>query len=177
MIEIKVADIRLWQANYRQGDVAMIIKSIAQFGYNRSVSLWRDNVVIAGNHTVKALQQMENEGYDPPQNVTVIANQWIIEVTDASHLSDKEAEAYAIADNRASDIATNDESQLASLLQQLQNEDEQLFQATGWNSDDLQELLRGLVIEPPNDFQEYGDDIDIDYCCPKCGYEWSGKPK
>lgn len=26
-------------------------------------------------------------------------------------------------------------------------------------------------------FPEVDEDIDVDYCCPKCGYEWSGKPK
>ena len=28
--------------------------------------------------------------------------------------------------------------------------------------------------EPPEDFAEYGDDIDTEHICPKCGYEWSG---
>jgi len=32
-------------------------------------------------------------------------------------------------------------------------------------------------VEPPEGFQEYDDGIATDYCCPKCGYEWSGKPK
>ena len=31
--------------------------------------------------------------------------------------------------------------------------------------------------EAPDEFPEYGDDIDTMYCCPKCHYEWSGKPK
>ena len=30
--------------------------------------------------------------------------------------------------------------------------------------------------EPPADFGEYGEDIETEYCCPKCGYQWSGKP-
>jgi hypothetical protein len=30
---------------------------------------------------------------------------------------------------------------------------------------------------PPEDFPEYGEEIATDYCCPKCGYEWSGKPR
>ena len=30
--------------------------------------------------------------------------------------------------------------------------------------------------DPPEEFAEYGDDIETQYCCPKCGYEWSGKP-
>ena len=32
-------------------------------------------------------------------------------------------------------------------------------------------------VEPPASFKSFGDDIATAYCCPKCGYEWSGKPK
>ena len=38
------------------------------------------------------------------------------------------------------------------------------------------ELAVGEV-EAPEDFAEYDEDIDTEFCCPKCGYEWSGKPK
>lgn len=31
-------------------------------------------------------------------------------------------------------------------------------------------------VESPDDFGEYGDDIETEHRCPKCGYEWSGKP-
>ncbi len=30
--------------------------------------------------------------------------------------------------------------------------------------------------EPPEDFPSYGEDIPTQFCCPKCGYRWSGKP-
>lgn len=26
-------------------------------------------------------------------------------------------------------------------------------------------------------FEPVGLDIETEYCCPKCGYEWSGRPK
>jgi hypothetical protein len=29
----------------------------------------------------------------------------------------------------------------------------------------------------PAEFAEYDENIDTQYCCPKCGYSWSGKPK
>jgi hypothetical protein len=32
-------------------------------------------------------------------------------------------------------------------------------------------------VGPPEDFSEYDESIDTEYCCPKCGYEWSGKPR
>lgn len=61
----------------------------------------------------------------------------------------------------------------------------------------LESILRGLSIqfdgledmlaaqppefidikEAPEEFPTYGEDLDTQYCCPKCGYEWSGKPK
>lgn len=30
---------------------------------------------------------------------------------------------------------------------------------------------------PPPEFKEYDETIRTDFCCPSCGYEWSGKPK
>jgi hypothetical protein len=34
-----------------------------------------------------------------------------------------------------------------------------------------------LDAAPPEEFGEYGEDIETQYCCPKCGYKWSGKPE
>lgn len=46
----------------------------------------------------------------------------------------------------------------------------------------LQEMLsqlaeqNGIVpADAPEDFQEVGSDVPTDYCCPKCGYKWSGQ--
>ena len=53
-------------------------------------------------------------------------------------------------------------------------------------SEAVSEMLAGLAQEaalyteppaPPEDFAEYGEEIETQFCCPKCGYEWSGKPK
>lgn len=30
--------------------------------------------------------------------------------------------------------------------------------------------------EAPEDFAEYDEELETEYCCPKCGYKWSGKP-
>lgn len=30
--------------------------------------------------------------------------------------------------------------------------------------------------KPPEDFAEYGENIQTEHSCPKCGYKWSGKP-
>lgn len=31
--------------------------------------------------------------------------------------------------------------------------------------------------QPPNEFTEYDESIETEYCCPKCGYKWSGNPE
>jgi hypothetical protein len=39
--------------------------------------------------------------------------------------------------------------------------------------------LNGTIVaevSAPEDFNEYDEDIETAYCCPKCGYTWSGKP-
>jgi hypothetical protein len=150
-MQIRVKDINLWQANYRVGDVDMIKRSIQKFGYNRSVALWRDHTVIAGNHTIKALQSLEQDQAKIPKNVSVDNGDWVIDVMDATHLSVEEAQAYAIADNRASDSATNDDEQLASLLSQVREYDEDLLKATGWGSKELDELLSSITPSNPQD--------------------------
>lgn len=33
------------------------------------------------------------------------------------------------------------------------------------------------VPESPQEFASYDESLETHYCCPKCGYEWSGKPK
>ena len=54
---------------------------------------------------------------------------------------------------------------------------------SGFNQGQLDDLVQrerpNEVSEKqaPEDFAEYNEDIDTQYCCPKCGYEWSGKPK
>lgn len=66
---------------------------------------------------------------------------------------------------------------------------------SGWDADNLQQwgfdgetlqnwqadigalgAMLASEVEPPEDFGEYDEDIETEYCCPKCGYEWSGKP-
>lgn len=52
-------------------------------------------------------------------------------------------------------------------------------------ADMLDALLQQPGVEPaeaidtiaPEEFQSYDETLETQYCCPKCRYEWSGKPK
>ena len=70
-------------------------------------------------------------------------------------------------------MAETDAAILDDLLQQI-NTGEAALQSR------LTELAAEASIvppAPPEEFSEYGEDIETEYCCPKCGYRWSGKPE
>lgn len=173
-----LATLKRWNRNYRQGDVGAIIQSIARFGFNGALRVWRDDVVIAGNHALMALLQMKASAYQTPRGIVEHDGKWLIPCVDVSHLSEIEAEAYAIADNRTQERGDNDNEQLAALLSSIAAEDEKLLLATGYDGDDVDALLAGLtdIYGGPDEFKEYDEEIETEYCCPKCGYKWSGKP-
>lgn len=69
--------------------------------------------------------------------------------------------------------AQYDRNNLDALLQTINTDDEALKSV-------IEELstMTGLTdqTESPPDFPSFDDDIETEYCCPKCGYKWSGKP-
>ena len=136
----------LWDENYRVGNVDAIVKSIIRFGYNGAVRVWKDKVV-AGNHTVKALQQILATGLQPPTGVTVDGSNWLISVIDVSHLSWLEARAFAVADNRTAELAENDPERLHALLTEF--EIEGLLDDIGYESADILDLAN-LFAQPLN---------------------------
>jgi len=49
---IAIHEINLWHDNYRHGDVGAIATSLKRFGLNRSIALWQNKTVIAGNKSI-----------------------------------------------------------------------------------------------------------------------------
>ena len=158
---VEISDLTYFPGNPRRGSLPEIRKSVARLGQYRSVVV-RDTgselVILAGNHTVQA---MAAEGLET-------AHCGVIRCTD------DEATRINLADNRLSDIAEDDDRLLAELLATLDGD----LEGTGYDVYDLDKLADGLSDpEPPNEFPDYDDDIDTEYECPSCHYQWSGKPK
>jgi DNA modification methylase len=119
-----VAALQPYPGNARRGNVETIRASIRRFGQYRAVVV-RDTgdalVVLAGNHTIAALQA---EGHQTARCEVVTC-------------TDDEARRINLADNRTADLGWYDDADLAALLGELDGD----FDATGWGQCDLDALL------------------------------------
>jgi ParB-like chromosome segregation protein Spo0J len=176
---IPIADLAPDPANVRRhGDRnrEAIRASLRRFGAGRSIVLDGKNVVRAGNGTVA---EAEAEGFDevlvvepkPNQLVAVRRPDW----------SPSEGTAYAIADNRAGDLADWDETALADQLRALQSEDFGL-EAVGYVDAEVDALIAGLADKMVGDpdaaetpFEDFGAGMDGDGYTPFKFGDYSGR--
>lgn len=108
-------------------NIEAIIASLHRFGQRIPIVVQRQGMVVrAGNGRLEAAKRM---GW------THVA---AVVVDEAS----VDATAYAIADNRTAELAEWDDETLAALLQSLP---EDVLPASGFDEDDLKELLNGLT--------------------------------
>ena len=140
---VPIDSISLDPANLRRHptrNLAAIVESLKRFGQQRPILVDAAGIVRAGNGTLMAAKQL---GY---KEIEIIR----------SELKGSEATAYAIADNRTAELAEWETDALAQTLSALQMEDEELFEATGFDAKELdamvlREINEDEVPEPPAD--------------------------
>lgn len=160
--------------NPRKGHVEAIAKSYEVFGQRKPIVAKRDGTVTDGNHQLLAAIQL---GWS---EIAVV-------FTDDDDLT---AKAYALAANRTSDLGTYDDDLLAEMLISV-GEDLELLAASAYTEEDIARLLEasstlsGDVLgigntkkQAPTEFGEIDPyNLETQYRCPSCHYEWSGMPK
>ena len=123
-LAVPIADLKPYPRNARKGDTAKIAASLDHHGQYRPIVVnRRTNEVLAGNHTMKAAEQL---GW------TEIAATFVDADPD-------QAARIVLVDNRANDTAGYDETELAAVLAELGD-----LSGTGYEPDDLTELLQKL---------------------------------
>lgn len=168
MLEItyrKTGDLIPYASNSRthsDAQAAQIAASIREFGFTNPVLIDEEGGVIAGHGRIMAARKLNLE------EVPTIT---------LEGLSKAQKRAYVIADNKLALNAGWDEELLSVELNQLHEEGFDVVLA-GFDAAELSEIM-GINdgILPPDEFKEVDENIETDYCCPKCGYEWSGKAK
>ncbi len=136
----KIADLRPHPRNYRrhpERQLALLRESLRIHGQQKPVVITPDGTILAGHGLVEA----------------ALLEGWI-EI--ACHVYDGPyPEAFLAIDNRASDLAEDDETALAELLRDLEAQEQ--LHATGWGEDDLSELLLRLDAEEKRGKEETFD--------------------
>jgi hypothetical protein len=125
---IAISDLSQDPANARvhpDRNLAAITASLRRFGQQTPIVIDKSNVVRKGNGTLQAAMAM---GWDSIDCIR-------------TELTSSDAIAYAIADNRTSELAEWDEDILAAQLQGLLTDDEALLEAAGFDEDELAAIL------------------------------------
>ena len=152
-------DLTIDDAEYKK-----IKRSIETFGYVDPIIVnERTGVIVGGHQRLKVLKDL---GYEEIE-VSVV------------NLDEKQEKALNVALNKIS--GEWDFELLKDLLEEL---DDGSFdvELTGFDMDELEKLMTQYHVEDdeqsPDDFEVIDDeDIETEYKCPKCSYEWSGKPR
>lgn len=110
--------------NARKGDIKAIKRSYEQFGQRKPIVATKDGTVIAGNHQLQSAKEL---GWD---KIAVV-------FTNDDELT---AKAFALADNRTSELGGYDKDFLAEMLSAVES-DEEMFKATGFTEKDIAELI------------------------------------
>lgn len=116
--------------NPRKGNVEAVAKSYDMFGQRKPIVATKDGTVISGNHQLEAVKQL---GWD---KIAVL-------FTDDDELK---AKAFALADNRVSDLGTYDKDFLAEMISSVSSNLEML-EATSFTETDLEKLIDPEVKE------------------------------
>lgn len=141
--------------NVRQGDVGAISQSLTAHGQYRTIVYQQSTGrILAGNHTWKAAKAL---GWKQIAATPVVCD-------------DDQALRILLADNKANDLATYDDTELLELLKELADTTPQL-EGTLFELEDL-ELLRSDTEEPYTP-----DPSPTPTTCPHCGKNINEKPE
>lgn len=161
-----VRDLRPDHKNARSHNprnVGTIVDSLHAVGAARSIVIDETGRILAGNATVEAAGEA-----GITKVLTVDADGQTLVAVRRTGLSEEQKVRLALADNRASELATWDADVLRSLADEVKLDGL-------WSEGELAVLLSmPIEPEPPEDFPDKGEDIETEHACPKCGYRWSG---
>jgi len=138
---VNINDLTSDAANVRKRDDrarSALSNSIKQFGPARSIVIDADDIVRAGNGT---LEQAKAAGITKVRVIESDGSELI--AVKRSDMTGSDAVAYAIADNRISDLSTFDDEALAQQLQAVATECS--IEAIGFNDDELADMLSAIT--------------------------------
>lgn len=202
LVRVDLIPTLLWKENPKLHDIGgiwEIIKrnkfvDVPKFDINLTNVSGDKGALVFGNGRSESIhfgwQEWSRNKKEPiPDGIFYDNEFWYIPVNfglDAE--SEAAAEAFGIEHNTSTMMGGNfvqtdywgmyDTTKLAEIGQRVHAAGVEMVSLDDEQLDDLWKHLNQEIEDvPPEEFPEYDEDIETEYCCPKCGYEWSGAAK
>jgi len=159
---------------HTQRGTRALLQSIESDGWIGAMTAAADGELIAGSARIEAVASLFGTEAEPIVVKSDGKRPVIVVREDIPDTDDLRAQRLALADNRVQEL---------DLVWDMDVLVTYAPEAIGdlWSPEELDELGDAWAATqtpavPPEDFAEFDENIETDYCCPKCGYTWSGKP-
>src|SRR5712671_4169249 len=157
---VPIADLHADPANVRlhgERNIAAIAASLARFGQQKPIVVQRQGMVVrAGNGTLLAAQQLG----------------WTHIAASVVEMTDTEATAFSIADNRTAELAEWQTEDLLAQLEALGRDDAELLKATGFDQQDLDAMAAELGQDTTNELDDPGPEAPPVIATSRVGDIW-----
>ena len=161
--------------NAKDHDIGGLSISMERFGYMAPILVNPlSGYLLAGHGRVDTLNALKKERREPPRRILIKNKEWLIPMFPVD-LDPKEDEPASLSDNQHVFLGGWHQETLREILVDLEEQGRLL--GTGFDSDDLKSIISRVDGRAPESFKEYTENIETEYQCPKCKYEWSGQPK
>ncbi|MDO8632157.1 MAG: ParB/Srx family N-terminal domain-containing protein [Phycisphaerales bacterium] len=136
--------------------ISLLAQMFLRWGPDQPIVVDESGVILKGHGRKLAAAEAGMTGFPVVQRVG---------------LPEKEKKAIRIADNQVALLSGWDSALVQSELAELKLDDYPL-DLLGFGEQQLVQFL--TTPAPPDQFQQFGEDIDVEHQCPKCGYKFSG---
>lgn len=128
--------------NVKDHDIGAIHESMNRFGFTSPLLMNEaTQKLVAGHGRVEALRQKKQFGEDPPKNIEVNENDWLVPIIRGVYFdNEEEAQAYLLADNRLTELGGWNTTALVEELQRLAESSS--LEGTGFDDADLDALMK-----------------------------------
>jgi len=157
---VDLATLKRAPRNPKEHDLGALQASLDRFGFVAPI-LMDDATghLVAGHGRLDALQQRKAAGGAPPGRVRAVGDRWLVPVIRGlAFASPADAEGYLVADNQTTILGGWNEQELAALLSDLAAQGS--IDGTGFDSDDLDDMLRGLGRRGEGEVEDPGAQLD-----------------
>jgi DNA modification methylase len=151
---VSIAEIKRWPGNPKFHAADDLDASIHRFGFVQPILVDETTgKLVAGHGRVEALERQKKAGEDLPVGVRVKNGDWLVPVIrGVAFASEREAEAYLLADNRLVELGGWDDDALRVMLSRVMSSEINL-DGVGWSKSDLDSLF--ATAELPHDLADF----------------------